>query len=346
MKEIRHLSARIGRPVKLMEVCGTHTMTAFRCGLRSLLPPEVALFSGPGCPVCVTPTDYVDRAIAVAQEPGVIVATFGDMVRIPGTNSSLEEARARGAQIRIVYSPLDALQLARANPQQRVVFLGIGFETTAPTTAWAILEARKNTPNFAVLCAHKTMPYAMAALLQGDAVPIDGFLCPGHVSVIIGSGAFEFIARQHGIPCVVAGFEPGDMVQGIAMLLRQIADRRAAVEIQYSRSVTREGNVRAQVAIREVFEECDVSWRGLGVIPHSGLRIQKALAAQDAEQGFPNLAVPKSVEPHGCRCGDVLRGVATPPDCPLFRRRCTPDDPVGACMVSSEGTCAAYFKYA
>lgn len=342
---IRHLAARIGRPVKLMEVCGTHTMSAFRSGLRSVLPPSVSMLSGPGCPVCVTPTGYVDQAVALAGRPKTLVATFGDMVRVPGTELSLERARAAGGRVLVVYSPLDALEAARRQPAVEVVFLGVGFETTVPATAWAVREAARNVPNFRVLCAHKTMPRAMAALLEGGAVHVDAFLCPGHVSVVIGSEAYEPLCRKHKIPCVVAGFEAPDMLAAIEMALTQVADGRAAVEVQYSRSVDAAGNAKARAALDEVFEPCDAEWRGLGVIPGSGLRLREAYRHRDAAEFLEGLPLPVPREPAACRCGDVLRGSATPAECPLFRTRCTPDNPVGACMVSSEGTCAAWFKY-
>ncbi len=345
MNNLHALAQQIGRPVRLMEVCGTHTMSAFRSGLRSVLPARVSLLSGPGCPVCVTPNTFVDTAVAMASQPDTIMATFGDMIRVPGTETSLERARAGGARVQVVYSPLDAIRIAQKKPEARVIFLGVGFETTVPATAWAIREARATVPNFYVLCAHKTMPQAMAALLKGGEVQIDGFICPGHVSVIIGSKPYEFICRDYGIPCVVAGFEAADMVAGIGMILKQIVDKRAEVEIQYARSVHRDGNPKAQEIIREVFEECDAEWRGLGMIPRSGLKIRKEFAGRNAETVFTGLEMPEAVEPAGCLCGDVLRGVKTPPECPLFKKRCTPDNPVGACMVSSEGTCAAYFKY-
>jgi len=331
-----------------MEVCGTHTMTAFRSGLRSLLPDQVRLLSGPGCPVCVTPSDFVDRAIAIACLPNTMVATFGDLVRVPGSASSLEKARAaRGAAVSIVYSPLDALHLAEANPGTTVVFLGVGFETTAPTIGWTIREAsRRKLGNYAVLCAHKTMPQAMSALLNSGEIRVDGFMCPGHVSIIIGARAYEFICRDHHIPCVVAGFEPADMAAALELLLEQHAAGVAKVEIEYSRSVTWDGNPAAQKLLADVFEPADAVWRGLGVIPGSGLRIRSAYVRFDAAARFPDLDLPPTAEPHGCRCGEVLRGLIVPHDCPLFGRRCTPATPVGACMVSSEGTCAAHFRYA
>ncbi|MBU1694833.1 MAG: hydrogenase formation protein HypD [Verrucomicrobia bacterium] len=345
IQAIRELAGGLGRTVRLMEVCGTHTMAAFRSGLRSLLPANVQLLSGPGCPVCVTPIDYVDQAVALAQRPDTVVATFGDMIRVPGTEASLEQARARGAQVRVVYSPLDALAEARANPGTAVVFLGVGFETTAPTTAWALREAARDTPNFYVLCGHKTMPQAMAALLDGGEVCVDGFLCPGHVSVIIGSKPYEFIPQKYGLPCVVAGFEGEDMAAAIRMALKQLAEGRAEVEVQYTRSVTREGNAKAQAAIREVFEDSDAAWRGLGTLPGSGLRIRGEFSAHDAERLLAGLEIPPAREPAACRCGDVLRGACAPPECPLFGTLCTPGHPVGACMVSSEGTCAAYYQF-
>ena len=347
IENIQRLSEKTGRLIKLMEVCGTHTMAAFRSGLRSLLPSNVLLLSGPGCPVCVTAGDYIDRAIAIANEPNTLVATFGDMVRVPGTDSSLEEASAHGARVLVVYSPLDALNEAIRNTKTQVVFLGVGFETTAPAVAWTIREAkRKGVANYSVLCAHKTIPPAMAALLQSGDVKIDGFMCPGHVSVIIGARAYEFICRDYDIPCVVAGFEAADMAISIEILLQQILDHRAEVVIQYSRSVNERGNAEAQAIMNEVFEKCDERWRGLGMIPRSGLRVRKQFAQHDALTIFGNLNIPAPMERPGCICGDILKGTQLPEDCPLFRTQCTPETPVGACMVSSEGTCAAYYKYA
>ena len=348
LQNIARLAAELNRPVKLMEVCGTHTMAAFRSGLRTLLPPSVKLLSGPGCPVCVTPDSFIDRAIAITEQPDTVAATFGDMLRVPGTETSLERARAAGARVQVVYSPLDALQLAADNPDSQVVFLGVGFETTAPGVAWTIKHAAaQELHNYTVLCAHKTMPRAMAGLLAGGEVRIDGFMCPGHVSVIIGAQAYGAICSDYHIPCVVAGFEPADMAAAIEMLLRQRIESRAEVEIQYARSVTDTGNAAALEVIREVFEATDTEWRGLGSIPGSGLSIRPEYAKFDAETRFGPLKLPSPrAASCGCICGDVLRGLRTPFDCPLFRTHCTPAAPVGACMVSSEGTCAAYFRYA
>ena len=343
--ELAGLAAKLGRRVQLMEVCGTHTMAAFRSGLRSLLPQDVGLLSGPGCPVCVTPNRFIDRALRLAEQPGTVVTTFGDMMRVPGSRASLEKAHARGAAVKVVYSPLDALEEARRHPELRVVFLGVGFETTAPTSAWVIQEARRSVPNFSVLCAHKTMPEAMAALLRAGEVRIDGFLCPGHVSVVIGAAAYRGLASEFGVPCIITGFEGGDIVRGIEMALRQLVEGRAEVEIQYTRSVTWEGNARAREALADVFEEDDAEWRGLGMIRRSGLRIRREYAGQDADRVFSSVPEEAAVEAAGCRCGDVLRGAIKPPQCPLFGKVCTPANPVGACMVSSEGTCAAYYKY-
>lgn len=346
LESIQRLAERIGRSIRLMEVCGTHTMTAFRSGLRSLLPANVALLSGPGCPVCVTPDDYVDRAIAIARRPDAIITTFGDLLRVPGTESSLERERAKGADIRVVYSALDALALAKKQPDRKIVFLGVGFETTAPTVAWSIRQAeRDGLGNFLVLSAHRTMPPAMSALLQGGEVAIDGFLCPGHVSAIIGLRPYEFICRDFSLPCVVAGFEADDMLAAIAMLFKQMAEGRAQVENQYTRGVSAEGNSEAQAIMAEVFEPCDAEWRGLGVIPSSGLGIRAAYRAHDAQTVFKPKPCAKSVKRFACLCGDVLRGAKLPTACTLFRTACTPETPVGACMVSSEGACAAYYRY-
>jgi len=349
--EMRTLTGKIDRPVRIMEVCGTHTMAAFRTGLRSMLPGGVSLLSGPGCPVCVTPDTYLDQAIALAGFPGIVVTTFGDMMRVPGSESSLERARALGSDVRIVYSPADALGAARAEPSRHFVFLGVGFETTTPTVAWALKEAkRRGVRNFSVMCGHKTIPAAMNALLSGGEVHIDGFMCPGHVSVVIGSQAYEPLCRQQRIPCVVTGFEAADMALGICMILRQIVSNRHEVEIEYSRTVTKQGNEAAQLACDEVFVRSDSEWRGLGVIPGTGLQIREDFAEHDTLRIHPEkidavLARQVRKAPSSCRCGDVLRGILSPPDCPLFGIRCTPVDPIGPCMVSSEGTCSAYFKY-
>jgi hydrogenase expression/formation protein HypD len=347
IRDIASLSEKVGRPVKFMEVCGTHTMAAFRTGLRSLLPDGVSLLSGPGCPVCVTPKPYLDRAIAIARQTDVIICSFGDMLRVPGTESSLERVRAEGGDIRVVYSPLDALQMAVGNPERRVVFLGVGFETTTPTVAWTMIKAKHDgVSNFSVLCAHKTIPEAMAGLLAAGEAGIDGFLCPGHVSVIIGSQAYEGLCSTHKAPCVVAGFEAMDMAKGIEMLLAQVADGRAEVEVEYTRSVDASGNAQAREFCESVFEKGDLEWRGLGVVPDSGLKIRSEYADHDAEQIFKDLKIPVSKGDGACRCGEVLRGIRLPTECELFARECEPTNPIGACMVSSEGTCAAYYKYA
>jgi len=333
------------RPVRLMEICGTHTMAIFRHGIRSLLPDHIELVSGPGCPVCVTSVGEIDRCVKLATNPGVIVTTFGDMLRVPGSGDSLQSQAGRGADVRMVYASLDALRIASETPGKKVVFLGIGFETTAPTVAAAVKTARdRGVSNFFVLPAHKLLPPAMEALVSGGDLGIDGFLCPGHVSTIIGTSSYAHVASRFGVPCVVAGFEPVDILQSILMLVRQIEADEARAEIQYTRAVAPEGNPAALRLIDEVFEPCDSTWRGLGPIPRSGLAFRKPFAAFDARAHF-DLAIPPAREPAGCRCAEVLKGTVRPPQCPLFRTACTPRTPVGACMVSSEGTCAAYFKY-
>jgi hydrogenase expression/formation protein HypD len=343
--EIRDAAAAIGRPVRLMEVCGTHTMAIFRAGLRSLIPESVRLLSGPGCPVCVTPMGYVDAAVELSRRPDVTVTTFGDMVRVPGTESSLERERGRGADVRIVYSPLDALRVAQERPDRKVVFLGVGFETTAPATAATLLEARRRgVGNFLLFSAHKVVPPALRALLASEAVALDGFILPGHVSVVLGAAPYEFIPNEYRRAAVIAGFEPLDILQAILMLIRQIAEGKPRVEIQYSRVVRPEGNLAARRAMAACFAPCDTEWRGLGRLPGSGLRVCEELGEHDAVRVL-DLKVPEGREPVGCRCGEVLRGLIEPEECPLFGARCTTAAPVGACMVSSEGTCAAHFNF-
>ncbi|MBI1922271.1 MAG: hydrogenase formation protein HypD [Geobacter sp.] len=342
---IAELAAKAGRTMTFMEVCGTHTMAIYQYGLRGLLPPQVRLISGPGCPVCVTPAGYVDKAVAYSRLSGVIVATFGDMLRVPGSSSSLMEERARGADVRVVYSPLDAVKLAERNRDRCVIFLGVGFETTTPTVAGSIISAQQlGLANYFVLGSHRTIPKPMEVLTADPELGLDGYICPAHVSAIIGADAYRPLAEQFNIPCVVTGFEPTDVMQGVQMLVRQVVERVSRVEIQYSRVVKPEGNRKACEVLEEVFEPSDAEWRGIGVIPGSGLAIREKYAAFDAER-----AVSVRVEPlrehAGCRCGDILRGKITPADCPLFAKGCTPEAPVGACMVSSEGTCAAAYKY-
>lgn len=336
------LAAETRAGLTVMEVCGTHTMAIARYGLRELLPPTLRLVSGPGCPVCVTAMHDLDRVIALARLPQVTMVTFGDLLRVPASRSSLAAERAAGADVRVVYSPRDAVEMAAAEPEREVVFAGIGFETTAPTVAAALLEARqRRIGNFSVLSMHKTMPLPLRALLDLGETPISGFLLPGHVSVVTGTACYQFLAREYGVAGVVAGFEAQDVLLALLMLVRM---REPRIEIEYTRAVRPEGNVVAQRLLDEVFEPDDADWRGLGVIPGSGLRLRAAFADVDAAQRFRVDPGP-SLEPAGCRCGEVLRGVTDPAECALFGRRCTPQDPVGACMVSSEGACAARYRF-
>ncbi len=332
------------KDIVLMEVCGGHTMAIHRFGLTSLLPSTIRLISGPGCPVCVSSQHFIDMAMAYSKIPGVIITTYGDLIRVPGSLTSLERERANGSDVRIVYSVLESLEIAKSNPDKKVVFLGIGFETTAPLTAAAILQAQKeNIPNFFVLSAHKVMPPVMKALVD-EGVKIDGFIAPGHVSAITGTAIYEELASVCGLGVVVSGFEPVDMMQSVLMLTQQIESGIPKVEVQYQRVVHSDGNKVAQQVLKDVFKLRDDSWRGLGIIPLSGLKIREELSAFDAEKQF-TVDVPESTEPRGCICGQILRGLKTPVDCPLFAKKCTPSDPVGACMVSGEGTCATYYKY-
>ena len=332
------------RSITLMEVCGTHTMSIARYGIRELLPPNIDLISGPGCPVCVTPNHVIDRAIAMSRESDVIITTFGDMMKVPGSSSSLDHDHAHGSDIRVVASTLDALEIALKNPGKKVVFLGVGFETTIPTIAASIKDAKnKCVDNYFVLSAHKLIPPAMNVLSTGK-VKINGYICPGHVSTIIGTKPYEPLARTHGIGCVVVGFEPLDILQGIMMLIDQIISNDPKVEIAYSRVVRPEGNPLAQTMIKDVFEPADSTWRGIGTIPISGLNIRDEFQTINAA-----IHIPVDVEPtrehKGCLCGEVLQGIVKPNECTLFGKMCTPGNPVGPCMVSTEGTCAAYFKY-
>lgn len=330
------------RTYNIMEVCGTHTMSIFRFGLAGILPPNVKLISGPGCPVCVTPNEFIDKAMAIANMKDVIIATFGDMLKVPGSRSSLEKEKAGGADVRVVYSSLDALDLARKYPDKEVVFLGIGFETTAPTVAQSILIAKsENLRNYSVLCGHKTMPEVMETLVHDRLIKVDAFLLPGHVSVITGSAPYEFLSKTYKKNCVISGFEPTDILQSILMIVKQTKPK---VEIQYDRIMDRRGNALARGSIAKVFEKASSVWRGIGCVKRSGLKIRKTYKEFDAELKFrPVIEVPK--DNVRCFCGYILKGLKTPYDCPSFARACTPENPAGACMVSSEGTCAAYYKY-
>ena len=333
------------KEVRLMEVCGTHTVSIFRSGIRSVLPPTISLLSGPGCPVCVTDQAEIDAFIELARIDEVIVTTFGDLMRVPGTRSSLQKESAAGRDIRVVYSTFDALDIAKKNPAKKVVFLGVGFETTAPTIAAAILSAAQaGVENFSVISAHKLVPPALEALMAAADVNIDGFILPGHVSVIIGLDAYRPFFDRYQIPCVVAGFEPTDILQGISVLVEMLESKRPALDNAYPRAVSAEGNTKAQQILTEIFEPVDACWRGIGMIPLSGLKIRQKYAAHDAQQLF-DVQVPDAKTPHGCACGEILIGTKIPPECALYKKACTPMDPVGPCMVSTEGTCAAYYKY-
>lgn len=334
-----------GKNLTFMEVCGTHTVSVFRSGLKSLLPYNIRLIAGPGCPVCVTPNGYIDKAIAYSRLDGVTVATFGDMVRVPGSTLSLEKAQADGADVKVVYSAMEAVRFAKENPQRKVIFLGVGFETTAPTIAASIKAAEAiGVHNYFVYSAHKLIPPAMAALVKDGEMKIDGFICPGHVSTVIGSKPYEFLARDYHVPCVIAGFEPLDVLQAILMLVKQVNEGRAEVEVQYKRAVRPDGNLKAVRTMFEVFEPTDSEWRGIGVIAQSGLKVRSAYHQYDAEVHF-QVEVEPPKEHKGCICGEVIKGTKEPTECKLFGTLCTPENPIGPCMVSSEGTCAAYFKY-
>jgi hydrogenase expression/formation protein HypD len=342
--QIRKLSQE--RPIRIMEVCGGHTMTIYKYGIKDLLPESIHLVSGPGCPVCVTSNGFIDHAVALACLPGVIVASFGDLIRVPGSSSSLLTERSQGRDVRVCYSPMDAVEIAGREPDKQVVFLGIGFETTAPTVAAAVKHAKTaGIKNFKILSAHKTMPHALRALVENRKVNIDALICPGHVSAIAGTKIYDFLADQYHIPCVVCGFEPMDMLQSIFMIIQQLHDGRAEVENQYSRVVTMTGNSVAQQLLKEVFMPCDMEWRGLGLIPESGLTLNNEYQDYDAVKTISVHMDSPSHENPACVCGDIMLGLKTPADCPLFGKACIPETPKGACMVSSEGNCAIYFKF-
>jgi hydrogenase expression/formation protein HypD len=333
-------------PLKLMEVCGGHTHTIFKYGIEDLLPPNIEMIHGPGCPVCVIPLGRTDDSISLALQPGVIFTTFGDMMRVPGSNTNLFDAKAAGADVRMVYSPLDALKIAKKNPDRQVIFLALGFETTAPSTAMTIRQAAKEgVENFSVFCNHIMIVPALKAMLDSPDLKLDGFLGPGHVSTVIGTRCYDFVPNDYGKPIVVSGFEPLDILQSAYMIVKQVVEGRAEVENQYSRVVLRDGNVKALEVIFDVFEPRDYfEWRGLGSIPHSGMKLQKKYAAFDAELKF---AVPglKIADPKACQCGEILKGVKKPWECKVFGTACTPETPIGSCMVSSEGACAAYYNF-
>jgi len=341
----RRIAQHSTKTVRLMEFCGGHTHAILRYGIRQLVPKTVELRSGPGCPVCVTASADLDKAIALAKLPGVIITTFGDMIRVPGSYSSLQKAKAEGADVRVVYSTIDAVEIAKANPRNSVVFVGIGFETTAPTVAASILKTQQEKiKNFYVLSLNKLTPPVMKALLDSGEAKLDGIVCPGHVSVIIGSRPYEFIPRDYGVACVISGFEPLDILLCIDKLVDQIEKGEPKAEIAYPRGVKPEGNKKARQLMEDVLEIGEANWRGIGTVPNSGLRIRGEYEQFDADKAFSvSLKPPK--EPKGCRCGDVIRGAATPLECQLFKKACTPESPVGPCMVSSEGACSAYHQY-
>ncbi|MBN2482247.1 MAG: hydrogenase formation protein HypD [Bacteroidales bacterium] len=332
------------RKIRIMEVCGGHTLAIRKFGIPRLLPETIELLSGPGCPVCVTDHRAIDTCIALAKLPDVILTTYGDLIRVPGSASSLDEEKALGADVRLVYSTLDALEIARSNPDRRIIFAGIGFETTTPSSAIAILEAEKqNISNFYLLSMHKLMPPAMAALIE-QGVKIDGYIGPGHVTTVAGADMYLPLIEKFSISVVVSGFEPVDLLQSVLMLVKMAEEDRYGLEIQYKRVVTRDGNIKAKEIVDRVFECCDDTWRGLGMIPGSGLAIRKAYGAFDATIHF-NVNIDPAPEPKGCICGEVLRGLKNPDQCALFGKACTPASPVGACMVSGEGACQAYYNY-
>ena len=349
---VKKIAARIkeGAPpydINIMEVCGTHTQSFYRFGLDKLLPKNLRLISGPGCPVCVSPQEYIDAAIKLADQKDTIILTFGDMLRIPGGSSTLEQKRAEYGNVRVVYSPFDSISMAKANPSKKIVFLAVGFETTAPTIALTVKAAKQQKlKNLFFLSSLKLIPPAMAYLVQDKRLNLQGFLCPGHVSAIIGTKPYEFLVSRYNIGCCVAGFEPVDIMEGFLMLCLQMANNKPAVDNQYTRVVKKEGNPRAVRIINDVFKPADAVWRGLGRIPKTGLELREEFAGLDAQKAF-HIKVKNSEQGvrSKCKCGDILKGLISPLDCPLFSKVCCPDNPVGPCMVSNEGACNAYYKY-
>lgn len=341
---LERLQQKISRPLTFMEVCGTHTVAISRSGIRELLKGKLRLKSGPGCPVCVTDNGDIDKMIGLVRLPGVIVTTFGDMMRVPGSQSSLMRERANG-DVRVVYSPLDAVAIAEANPDKTVIFLGVGFETTAPAVALCLEEVvRKNLKNFLVYSAHKVVPPVLKILLQDPEVKIDGFLLPGHVCTILGRQKFEFLSQEYNVPAVISGFEPVDILASLEALVGMVTEGKPEVLNRYSRAVRDEGNLLARTVIQKYFDRVDVRWRGIGIVPASGLKLKSEYARYDAEKQLDIRTPPVETE-QGCLCGEILKGKIEPPECPLFAKICTPLKPVGPCMVSSEGACVAYYKY-
>jgi hydrogenase expression/formation protein HypD len=335
----------VRHPWTLMEICGGQTHTLIRTGIDTLIPDDVTVVHGPGCPVCVTPLELIDRAIAIARRPEVIFTSFGDMLRVPGSDTDLLSVKAQGGDVRMVYSPLDAVRLAQKHPERQVVFFAVGFETTAPANAMAVWQAKKlGLENFSILCSHVLVPPAMKAILGAPDNRVQGFLAAGHVCTVMGTGEYGPIAEKHRVPIVVTGFEPLDLLQGLHMTLTALEEGRFGVENQYSRAVRPEGNVEARRLLAEVFEPCDRKWRGIGTIPESGYRLREAYAGLDAERRF-DVGDLSAHESPLCIAGEILQGLKKPGDCPQFGTRCTPENPLGAPMVSTEGACAAYHRY-
>ncbi len=343
---LAEIAATVTRPWHIMEVCGGQTHSILKSGLDQLLPPEVELIHGPGCPVCVTPLELIDKAVKIAAMPNVIFTSYGDMLRVPGSEKDLFSVKAAGGDVRMVYSPLDALKMAQANPDKEVVFFAVGFETTAPANAMSVYQAKAlGVNNYSVLVSHVTVPPVISALLESTDVRVDGFLAPGHVNAVMGYWEYEILAAKYGAPMVVTGFEPVDLAKGILMTVKQLEEGRGEVENAYSRTVTRSGNVPGQKIINEVFQLCDRKWRGIGMIPMSGYCLREAFQAYDAERRFPEVQTITTEESALCISGLILQGLKKPHECPAFGKECTPQSPLGATMVSSEGACAAYYRY-
>ncbi|MDD5772019.1 MAG: hydrogenase formation protein HypD [bacterium] len=344
-KIVNNIHQLADKPVNIMEVCGTHTMAIAQYGIRELLPPSIKLISGPGCPVCVTPAEIIDEIIEISLKTDTIIASFGDMIRVPGSRTTLEKMRSEGSDVRIIYSPLELLGLARDNPGKNIVFAGIGFETTSPLAAAVVTRAKKeNIKNLFIVPAFKTVPPALRLIADNRSLRLNAFLLPGHVSVIIGSYPYEFLSKEFGLTGVISGFEPVDILYSIYLILKQIKTNRPKIEIQYSRTIKPEGNTKAQKLLDEVFEKSASEWRAIGNIPGSGLIFRKDYNAFSSRSKF-NIKINKPKEPKNCLCGKILMGLKTPEECPLFGKQCTPQKAIGPCMVSSEGTCAAYYKY-